>query len=78
MKTIKILKLKKNKYLMIEFYQRIIINNENLIIPCENHSNYEKHRIPNENNDNHENPRISFENQTFFGEHRIPREIYKK
>ena len=57
MKIINILKLKQNinkNYLMTELYLRIIINHKNLIIPYENHENYENHRIPNENNDNHE------------------------
>ena len=40
--------------------------------------NHENHRIPNDNNENDENPRISCENQTFFGDHRIPLENYKK
>ena len=81
MKIIKILKLKTNKhsnYLMTEFYQRIMLNHGNLIIPYENHENYENHKIPNDNNENHANPRISLENHTFFGQHRIPRENYKK
>ena len=50
MKIIKIFKLKQNKnknYLKIEFFLRIMINHENLIIPYENHENYENHRIPN-------------------------------
>ena len=67
-------------------------NHENHKIIIENHEkhlnieiqkktineNHENHRIPNDNNENDENPRISCENQTFFGDHRIPIENYKK
>ena len=66
MKIIKILKFNKKlkKYLITEFYQRIIRDNENHIIPYDNYENHENIRIPNEKNENHENLRISFENQT--------------
>ena len=68
MKIIKAWNSTKNqKYLITEFYQRIIINNENHIIQYDNYENHENYRIPNENNENHENLRIAFENQTLFG-----------